>query len=165
MLREDCSSDSKKNQRYVREQGKKESLQSLEDTEGTESKSRTKHREKAIKERGWPANLRKEKHDNLEDNKQAVDDSPENAANLVGYGAVPVSNVSTQQYIYIKYLNLLNVFAVSQVLRCDIATLLGSFKRVNSFDVCDDDKNTAGKDQYERHDAQETDNIESKENI
>jgi hypothetical protein len=68
----------------------------LEDTEGTESKSRTKHREKAIKESGWPANLRKEQYDNLEDDKQAVDDSPKNAANLVGYGAVPVSDISTQ---------------------------------------------------------------------
>lgn len=130
MLREDCSSD-----------------KSLEDTEGAESKPRTKHREKAIKEGGWPANFRKEKHDNLEDDKQAVDDSPENAANLVGYGAV------------------LNVFAVSQVLRCDIATLFGRFKRVDSFDVCDDDEDAAGEDQYKRHDAQEADNIESKENI
>jgi hypothetical protein len=83
-----------KNQHCVREQGKEDSLQSLEDTEGTKSKSRTKHREKAIKEGGWPANLRKEKHDNLEDDKQAVDDGPENAANLVGYSAVPVTNVS-----------------------------------------------------------------------
>lgn len=116
MLREDCSSD-----------------KSLEDTEGTKSKSRTKHRKKAIKESRWPANLRKEKNDHLEDNKQAVDDGPENTANLVGYGAV------------------LDVFTVSKVLRCDIAALLCSFKRVNSFDVGDNDEDAAGKDQYERH--------------
>lgn len=75
---------------------KENNSQSLENTKSTKSKARTKHREKAVKERGWPANFGKEKNDNLEDNKQAVDDSPKNAANLVGYGAVPIYDVSTQ---------------------------------------------------------------------
>lgn len=64
-----------------------------------------------------------------------------------------------------RCLNLLDVFAVSKVLCCDIATLFGRFKCVDCFDVCDDDEDAAGKDQYKRHDAQEADNIESKENI
>jgi hypothetical protein len=64
-----------------------------------------------------------------------------------------------------RCLNLLNVFAVGKVLRCDIATLFGRFKRVDCLDICDDDEDAAGKDQYKRHDAQEADSIESKENI
>jgi hypothetical protein len=50
-------------------------------------------------------------------------------------------------------------------LGCDIATLLGSLKRINSFNVFDHDKDAAGKDQDERDDAQEADDIESKENV
>ena len=46
-----------------------------------------------------------------------------------------------------------------------IATLLGNIRRVNGFDVFDHDKNAAGKDQNERDDAQEADDIKAKENV
>lgn len=50
-------------------------------------------------------------------------------------------------------------------MRCDIATLLGSIKRIDSFDVFDHNKDAASKDQDDRYDAQEADDIETKENI
>jgi hypothetical protein len=99
----------------------------------------------------------------LEDDEEAVDDGPENASNLVGHCAVPVVDVSKSSYV--GHSNWLNIIAIDQVLGCDIAALLGSIKRINSFDVFDHDKDAAGKDQDERDYAQEADNIKSKENI
>jgi hypothetical protein len=89
MLRQDCSSNTK-TVSVVRMEQRKEDSQSLENTESTKPKVRAKHREKAVKESGWPANFRQEKDNNLEDDEKAVNDGPENTPDLVGHGAVPV---------------------------------------------------------------------------
>jgi hypothetical protein len=71
----------------------------LENTKSTEPKVRTKHGKKSVKENGWPANFRKKKYDDLENDEQAVDDGPENTPNLVGHGAVPVDDVSKRLHM------------------------------------------------------------------
>lgn len=58
------------------------------------------------------------------------------------------------------------VFAVDESLIGGIAaTLLGRVIGVDSFDVCDDDKDAAGEDEEKGHDAKHADSIETKENV
>lgn len=59
-----------------------------------------------------------------------------------------------------------NVFTVGEVLSGgSIGTLLSRVIGVHSLDVLDHDKDAAGEDEQQGHDAKNTDSIETKENI
>lgn len=69
--------------------------QSLEYAQCTETKLSAQHGKETIKECGRPANFGQNEGDDLEDDKEAIYDRPENTTNLIWDGTVSVEDVRT----------------------------------------------------------------------
>ena len=68
--------------------------EALEDTERSQTEAGAEHWEEAVEETGRPPDFRQNENNDLEDDEEAVDDGPEDACGLVGYCAVPMSEMS-----------------------------------------------------------------------
>lgn len=116
-------------------------IQSLEYAQCTETELSPQHGEEAIKECGRPAKFGQNEGDDLEDDKEAIYDRPENTTNLIWNGAVSMGDVRAGQRVLARHLQ--NVITADESLTGGIATLVDRVIGVHSLDVGDHDKDAA----------------------
>jgi hypothetical protein len=76
----------------VKEEG---NIQAFNDAKCTRSEFVPENREKPVEECHWPTTLWHEKDDDLSDDEQAVQDSPEDASGLIGNCASSVQGIQS----------------------------------------------------------------------
>lgn len=143
--------------------------ETLEDTEGADSEFRSQHREELVEEFRRPSDLRKDHDDDLEDNEQAVENSPENTSRLIGHSATPIKKWCQRVSSMDMEGNALDVITVNHIAwDCRVVKvpgLLRGHKGVHGLYVFHHNKDAARKDEKQRDDAESTDNIESNEDV
>lgn len=127
-------------------------LQALDDAERAEAKVLAEYGEESIEELGRPADLGEDEDDDLEYDKQAVEDSPESTGGLVGHGGA------------------LDVVAVDHDAVRRVAGLGGEGfasinKMVDALDVVHEGDDARGEHEEERDDRQRADDVQTNESI